>query len=104
MLINSVTEVFMTKSVLIEKVTERVDGLTVKQVETIINTVFDGMKDALARGEKIEIRGFGKFRLKQRKAKTARNPRTGETVQVPPKKVLHFKIGKPFHDSLNSQG
>ena len=91
----------MTKSVLIEKVTERVEGLTKKQVETIINTVFDGMKDALARGEKIEIRGFGNFRLKQRDGKMARNPKTGEKVQVPPKRALHFKIGKPFHSALN---
>lgn len=91
----------MTRSVLIEKVTERVEGLTKKQVETIINTIFDGMKDALARGEKIEIRGFGNFRLKQRNAKIARNPRTGEKVQVSPKKVLHFKVGKPFHNALN---
>ncbi|MCL5063220.1 MAG: integration host factor subunit beta [Nitrospiraceae bacterium] len=92
----------MTRSVLIEKVTERVEGLTKRQVETIINAIFDGMKDALARGEKIEIRGFGNFRLKQRNAKTARNPRTGEKVQVPPKRVLHFKVGKPFHNALNS--
>lgn len=92
----------MTRSVLIEKVTERVKGLTKKQVETIIGTIFEGMKDALARGEKIEIRGFGNFRLKQRNAKTARNPRTGEKVQVPAKKVLHFKVGKPFHNALNS--
>jgi integration host factor subunit beta len=91
----------MTKSVLIERVTERVDGLTKKQVETIIDTIFDGMKDTIARGEKIEIRGFGNFRLKQRNAKTARNPRTGEKLQVPPKKSLHFKIGKPFHNALN---
>jgi integration host factor subunit beta len=91
----------MTKSVLIEKVTEKVEGLTKKQVETIINAVFDGMKDALGRGEKIEIRGFGNFRLKNRNAKTARNPRTGEKVQVPAKRVLHFKVGKPFHDALN---
>ncbi|MBI3592175.1 MAG: HU family DNA-binding protein, partial [Nitrospirae bacterium] len=86
----------MTKSVLIEKVTEKVEGLTKKQVETIINTIFDGMKDALGRGEKIEIRGFGNFRIKQRNAKIARNPRTGEKVEVPPKKVLHFKLGKPL--------
>lgn len=92
----------MTKSVLIEKITDKVEGLTRKQVETIINTIFDGMKDALARGEKIEIRGFGNFRLKNRKSKTGRNPKTGETVQVPPKKVVHFKIGKPFHNALNS--
>ena len=54
----------MTKSVLIEKVTEKVEGLTKKQVEAIINTVFDGMKDALARGEKIEIRGLGRGRVR----------------------------------------
>lgn len=93
----------MTKSVLIEKVTEKVEGLTKKQVETIINTIFDGMKDALTRGEKIEIRGFGNFRLKQRNGKVARNPKTGEKVEVPPKKVLHFKVGKPFHDLLNKE-
>jgi integration host factor subunit beta len=91
----------MTRSVLIEKVTEKVEGLTKKQVETIVSTIFDGIKDALARGEKIEIRGFGKFSLRQRRAKTARNPRTGEKVQVSAKKGLHFKIGKPFHDALN---
>lgn len=92
----------MTKSVLIEKVTEKVEGLTKKQVETIINTIFEGMKEALGRGEKIEIRGFGNFRIKQRNAKTARNPRTGEKVSVPAKRVMHFKVGKPFHDALNS--
>jgi integration host factor subunit beta len=92
----------MTRSVLIEKVTERMEGLTKKQVETIINTIFDGMKDALARGEKIEIRGFGNFRLKQRNARMARNPKTGEKVQVPAKRVMHFKVGKPFHNALNS--
>lgn len=92
----------MTKSELIEKVTEKVEGLTKKQVEAIVNTIFDGMKDALATGGKIEIRGFGNFRLKQRNEKTARNPRTGEQVQVASKKVVHFKTGKPFHVALNS--
>jgi integration host factor subunit beta len=91
----------MTKSALIEHITEKVEGLTKKQVEVIIDTVFDGMKDALARGEKIEIRGFGNFRLKYRDGKTARNPKTGEKVQVPSKRALHFKIGKPFHNALN---
>lgn len=91
----------MTKSVLIERVAERLEGLTKKQVETIVNSVFDGMKEALAKGEKIEIRGFGNFRIKQRNAKLARNPKTGEQVHVPAKKVLRFKIGKPFHDALN---
>lgn len=93
----------MTKSALIEKVTEKAGGLTRKQVETIANVIFEGMKEALAKGEKIEIRGFGNFRIRHRNAKIARNPRSGEKVQVPPKKVLHFKIGKPFHDSLNKK-
>ncbi|MCL4456775.1 MAG: integration host factor subunit beta [Nitrospirae bacterium] len=91
----------MTRSDLIEMVTERVEGLTKKQVETIVSAIFEGMKDALSQGQKIEIRGFGNFRLKQRNAKTARNPRTGEKVQVPSKRVLHFKVGKPFHNALN---
>lgn len=91
----------MTKSVLIETVTERVEGLTKNQTEIIINTIFEGMKGAIARGEKIEIRGFGNFRLNQKNAKTARNPRTGEKVQVPAKKTVHFKVGKPFHKALN---
>lgn len=91
----------MTKSALIETVTEKVKGLTKKQVETIVDTIFDGMKEALARGEKIEIRGFGNFKTKHRRAKLARNPRTGEKVEVPEKRAIHFKIGKPFHQALN---
>jgi integration host factor beta subunit len=92
----------VTKSVLIAEVTKKVEGVTAKQIEVIIDTVVDGMKEALVRGEKIEIRGFGSFRIKQRDGRVARNPKTGATVQVPPKKALHFKIGKPFHDAINS--
>jgi len=93
----------MTKSALIDKVAERVEGLTRKQTEIIVDTVFDGIKDALARGEKIEIRGFGNFRLKQRRPRRARNPKTGEGVDVPSKRVLHFKVGKALKDALNPQ-
>ncbi|MCL5023610.1 MAG: integration host factor subunit beta [Nitrospirae bacterium] len=93
----------MTKSVLIDKVAERVEGLTRKQTEIIVETVFDGIKEALAKGEKIEIRGFGNFRLKQRKPRKARNPKTGEGVDVPAKRVLHFKVGKALRDALNAQ-
>ncbi|MFQ3573985.1 MAG: HU family DNA-binding protein [Thermodesulfovibrionales bacterium] len=91
----------MTKSVLIDKLTEKVPGFTRKQMEMIVDSVFDGMKEALAKNEKIEIRGFGNFKIKHRKAKTARNPRTGEKVEVPSKRAVHFKIGKPFHNALN---
>ena len=93
----------MTKSALIDKVAERVEGLTRKQTEIIVDTVFDGIKDALARGEKIEIRGFGNLRLKQRRPRRARNPKTGEGVDVPSKRVLHFKVGKALKDALNPQ-
>jgi len=93
----------MTKSVLIEKVTEKVEGLTRNQTEIVIETVFESIKKALIQGEKIEIRGFGNFRLKKRNPRKARNPKTGETVEVPGKKVLYFKVGKALKESLNTE-
>lgn len=92
----------MTKSVLIEKVAEKVEGLTRNQTEIVVDTVFDSIKKALMNGEKIEIRGFGNFRLKTRKPRKARNPKTGESVDVPGKKVLFFKVGKALREALNS--
>jgi integration host factor subunit beta len=91
----------MTKSVLIEKVSEKVEGLTRNQTEIVVDTVFDSIKKALMSGEKIEIRGFGNFRLKLRKPRKARNPKTGESVEVPGKKVLYFKVGKALREALN---
>jgi integration host factor subunit beta len=91
----------MTRSALIEKVAERVDGLTLKQTETVGETVFESIKDALTRGEKIEIRGFGNFRLKERQPRKARNPKTGESVDVPQKKAIRFKAGKALKEALN---
>lgn len=92
----------MTKSVLIEKVSEKIEGLTRSQTEIVVDTVFDSIKKALMSGEKIEIRGFGNFRLKTRKPRKARNPKTGESVDVPEKKVLFFKVGKALREALNS--
>jgi len=91
----------MTKSVLIEKISEKVGSLTRKQTEIVVETVFDSIKEALAKGEKIEIRGFGNFRLKQRRPRKARNPKTGEKVDVPGKRVLHFKAGKALREAMN---
>jgi integration host factor subunit beta len=91
----------MTKSVLIEKVSEKVGSLTRKQTEIVVDTVFDSIKEALIRGEKIEIRGFGNFKPKNRKPRKARNPKTGEKVDVPQKRVLHFKVGKALRESMN---
>lgn len=93
----------MTKSVLIEKVAEKVDGLTRNQTEIVVDTVFDSIRKALIKGEKIEIRGFGNFRLKTRKPRKARNPKTGDSVDVPGKKVLYFKVGKALKEALNQE-
>jgi integration host factor subunit beta len=93
----------MTKSVLIEKVAEKVEGLTRNQTEIVVETVFESIKKALMNGEKIEIRGFGNFRLKTRNPRKARNPKTGEAVEVPGKKVLYFKVGKALKEALNRQ-
>jgi len=93
----------MTKSVLIEKVAERIEGLTRNQTEIVVDTVFDSIRKALVSGEKIEIRGFGNFRLKTRNPRKARNPKTGESVDVPGKKVLYFKVGKALKEALNSE-
>jgi integration host factor subunit beta len=92
----------MTKSALIEKVSEKVGSLTRKQTEIVVETVFDSIKESLIKGEKIEIRGFGNFKLKNRRPRQARNPKTGDKVDVPGKKVLHFKAGKALREAMNS--
>jgi integration host factor subunit beta len=74
--------------------------MTATQTEMIIDTVFDSMKKALLKGDKVEIRGFGNFRLKTREPRQARNPKTGEQVQVPAKKVLFFKVGKELREAV----
>ncbi|RMG72074.1 MAG: integration host factor subunit beta [Nitrospirae bacterium] len=93
----------MTRSELIEKVAEQIEGYTLKQTEIIVETFFDVIKDALSRGEKVELRGFGNFRLKKRQARQARNPKTGQSVQVPEKSVIYFKPGKELKELLNSE-
>jgi len=83
----------MTKAELVEEVS-RVSDLTKKHSEVIVDTVFRSIIDALHRGEKIELRGFGSFRLRKREPRKGRNPKTGDKVDVPPKKVPYFKPGK----------
>lgn len=90
----------MTKAVLVEEVA-RVTDLTKKDAEVIVDTVFHCIIDALHRGEKIELRGFGSFRLRQREPRRGRNPKTGDRVDVPPKKVPYFKPGKELKDLIN---
>ena len=90
----------MTKAELVEEVS-RVSDLTKKHSEVIVDTVFKSIVDALHRGEKIELRGFGSFRLRQREPRKGRNPKTGDKVDVPPKKVPYFKPGKELKDLIN---
>lgn len=90
----------MTKAELVEEVS-RVADLTKKHSETVVDTVFQSIVDALQRGDKIELRGFGSFRLRQRQSRKGRNPKTGDKVDVPPKQVPYFKPGKELKDLIN---
>ena len=90
----------MTKAELVEEVS-RVSELTKKHSEVIVDTVFKSIIDALHRGEKIELRGFGSFRLRRREPRKGRNPKTGDKVDVPPKKVPYFKPGKELKELIN---
>jgi integration host factor subunit beta len=92
----------MTKAELVEEVS-RVSDLTKKHSEVIVDTVFQSIIVALQRGEKIELRGFGSFRLRQREPRKGRNPKTGARVDVPPKRVPYFKPGKELKDLINSE-
>jgi integration host factor subunit beta len=92
----------MTKAELVEEVS-RVSDLTKKHAEVIVDTVFKSIIDALHRGEKIELRGFGSFRLRKREPRKGRNPKTGDKVDVPPKKVPYFKPGKELKDLINRE-
>src|SRR5215475_15727736 len=91
----------LTKADLIEEVLN-VTELPRKESETIVETIFDNIIAALQKGEKIEIRGFGSFRTRQRRGRVGRNPKTGEKVEVPPKKIPFFKPSKELKDFVNN--
>lgn len=91
----------MTRSELIAGLAEDNPHLTVSDVERIVSTFFDEMTAALARNERVELRGFGAFTVKHRNARAGRNPRTGETVEVEQKSVPFFKAGKELRERIN---
>jgi integration host factor subunit beta len=91
----------MTKSELIERIAERQDQLSAKDIELAVKLVLEYMSQCLSTGERIEIRGFGSFSLHYRAPRTGRNPKTGETVELPGKYVPHFKPGKEMRDRVN---
>ena len=93
----------MTKSGLIEKVSEKTPHISKKDTEVVVNTIFDAMTDALKRGERIEIRGFGSFQDKVREARDGRNPKTGEMVNIPAKRTPFFKVGKELKEMVDGE-
>ena len=94
----------MTKSELIQRLAEQNPHLFQRDVERIVSTIFDEISDALSRGDRVELRGFGAFSVKARAARVGRNPRTGESVEVAQKHVPFFKAGKDLRDRLNADG
>jgi integration host factor subunit beta len=91
----------MTKAELIDEVS-KLSNLTKKETETIVNTVFDNITDALGKGDKVELRGFGSFRIRHRNSRKGRNPKTGSAVDVPEKRVPFFKVGKRLRELVNT--
>lgn len=91
----------MTKSELIARLAERNPHLYLRDVERIVDTIFDEITQALVDGDRVELRGFGAFSVKHREARVGRNPRTGESVQVEAKRLPFFKTGKGLRERLN---
>lgn len=94
----------MIKSELIARLAERNPHLYQRDVERIVTTIFDEITAALSRGDRVELRGFGAFSVKQRPPRVGRNPRTGESVSVTEKHVPFFKAGKELRERLNNSG
>ncbi len=91
----------MTKAELIDALVEKMGRLTKKEAEMIVNIVFGSVADSLATGDKVELRGFGSFKVKSRRSREGRNPKTGDKVHVVAKKVPFFKSGKELRDRIN---
>lgn len=94
----------MTKSELIQRLAEANPHLYLRDVERIVTTIFEEITEALADGNRVELRGFGAFSVKERGSRVGRNPRTGEAVNVPAKFIPYFKTGKQLRERLNSGG
>ena len=93
----------MTKADLVEKVADTLK-LTKKEAEAIVTIIFQSITDSLSKGDKVELRGFGSFRVRERNARIARNPKSGEPVEVPAKKVPFFKAGKALREMVDEKG
>lgn len=94
----------MTKSDLIKSLAEANPHLYLRDIERIVSTLFEEITEALVRGDRVELRGFGAFSVRHRGSRVGRNPRTGEEVKVPDKAVPYFKTGKELRERLNTDG
>ena len=93
----------MTRSDLVEKLAGRFPQLTHRDTEYAVKAILDAMNDALVKGHRIEVRGFGSFSVNRRPPRTGRNPRSGESVEIPEKRVPHFKPGKALRESVDAR-
>ena len=91
----------MTKSELVEQLSTNAESLNKKEAELIVNTIFTSIGDALVSGDRVEIRGFGSFSIRERDAREARNPKSGEVVSIPAKKTPFFKTGKELRSRVD---
>ena len=91
----------MNRSDLVEELAARFDQLTQRDAEFAVKAILDAMNDALVRGHRIEIRGFGSFSINRRSPRIGRNPRSGESVAIPEKRVPHFKPGKALREAVD---
>ena len=92
----------MTKSELVEKIASKMPNLTIRDIDRIVNVIFQRLTRALADGDRVEIRGFGAFSVRSRKPRVAINPKNKKRVEVPEKRIVHFKTGKELHARLNA--
>ena len=92
----------MNKSQLIERIAKE-EGITIKNAANVVNVVFDSMADSLAKGDRVEIRGFGSFKVKSYNSYQGRNPKTGEIIKVRENKLPYFKVGKEMKERVDSE-
>ncbi|MBP5697907.1 MAG: integration host factor subunit beta [Alphaproteobacteria bacterium] len=93
----------MTRSELIEKIAKKNPNLLLGEIEHIVSVIFSSITSALAKGDRVEFRGFGVFSIHKRAPRIAQNPRTGTKVQIGNRNIVHFKVGKELHESLNEK-
>ena len=91
----------MTRSELIESIAKKNPNLLLSEIEKIVSVIFSRMTGALARGDRVEFRGFGVFSIHKRAPRIAQNPRTGDKVQIGNRNIVHFRVGKELHEKMN---